>query len=395
MKKDELFDYLVNRLLKNKTFFNMDKTIVEDEVEKLIREQGSYERNLFELYTQYDLESEDNKRIEIGNKILTEVPNDYDIKSDLIFYSTLGTITKIQKLENLEKECYEKLNNEEKIKEDLYLFVEGREYLRMLDKLACLYLDINKKKEYINICEKILSFNPLDSLSMLDTLSLVLFNNGEYNKIQSYYKKHQNNLILKSLDFVIKTLDNKDTKFEIIDLLKRNHFLVYYFANLLEIKKGTISKIADCDYFSYGSLEEMLLTLLDIEETLDQESLERYAKSFYLYKGDEIEKFISNNEKQIMLVIIDQFVDDDPTKEELFTSIKSQQYELLPIEHTEISINELDRILEEMTQKYLITIKDNKIRLTLGGLMHIHTLINRFKGENAYCFEDDSKPLIN
>ena len=51
MKKDELFDYLVNRLLKNKTFLNMDKTIVEDEVEKLIREQGSYERNLFELYT--------------------------------------------------------------------------------------------------------------------------------------------------------------------------------------------------------------------------------------------------------------------------------------------------------------------------------------------------------
>ena len=120
MKKDELFDYLVNRLLKNKTFFNMDKTIVEDEVEKLIREQGSYERNLFELYTQYDLESEDKKRIEIGNKILTEVPNDYDIKSDLIFYSTLGTITKIQKLENLEKECYEKLNNEENSKEDLY-----------------------------------------------------------------------------------------------------------------------------------------------------------------------------------------------------------------------------------------------------------------------------------
>ena len=110
MKKDELFDYLVNRLLKNKPFLNMDKTIVEDEVEKLIREQGSYERNLFELYTQYDLESEDKKRIEIGNKILTEVPNDYDIKSDLIFYSTLGTITKIQKLENLEKECYEKVN---------------------------------------------------------------------------------------------------------------------------------------------------------------------------------------------------------------------------------------------------------------------------------------------
>ena len=91
----------------------------------------------------------------------------------------------------------------------------------------------------------------------------------EYAKIKTLYSKHNKNLILQSLDYVIKVQEGKDVKNEIKALLKRNHYLVYYFANFLDIRQKALDKLPDINYFPFGSLEETMLALLDIEETLE------------------------------------------------------------------------------------------------------------------------------
>ena len=207
MKKSEVFDYLViKELMKEKAFSNVERKKIENKIEKLMDTKGTYENKLLELYVNLYEEEDEVIRKDLRQRILKLVPNDYDIKSDIIFYSVSSPVVKIRELEELEKECYSKLKEHyDDLNEidDFFYYIDGREYIRLIDKIGCLYLDINKKDEYVKTMEKLLSLNPGDNLSVLDNLSLVYFNRKEYAKIKTLYSKHNKNLILQSLDYVI------------------------------------------------------------------------------------------------------------------------------------------------------------------------------------------------
>ena len=400
MKKSEVIHYLVNNeLMKEKAFSNVKEQLIKNKIEKLMNTKGTYEYNLFEIYSMY-YEEEDNKlREDIGKRILKLVPKDFDILSDNVYYANTSTVEKIKELELLEKDCVNELKEKEfplDGSDDLFCFVEGREYIRLLDKIAVCYLDINKKEEYIKTAERILFLNPADSLSMLDNLSLMYFNNKEYLKIQDLYKKHPKNLILQTLDYAIKFHEGKDVKKEMKELLKRNHFIVYYFANYLEIRQKVLDNLKNINYFPYGSIEETLLALLDIEETLDNEALEFYMKSFLYYKGDEIVDYLSEDELNMMYVILDEsnYEDKDPTKEKLYKLIADQKKKAI-LENRKFIPNDdrvfISKMLDTMLEKYLIEIDGVRVSLSLGGMMHMYTIMkfNQKDEEEEILNEDD------
>lgn len=404
MKKSEVFDYLVIKELDlEKSFTNVKRNQLESKIEKLINTKGTYENKLFEIYTVYSEEEDESIKKDLRQRILKLIPNDYDIKSDIIFYSPSSPVVKIRELENLEKECFEHVKKEYDIEEieDFYSYIEGREYVRLLDKIACLYLDLNKKEEYIKLCEKILELNPADSLSVLDNLSLMYFNKKEYNKIKSLYSKHEFNLILKSLNYVIKFQEGKDVTNEIMDLLKRNHYLVYYFSNYLDIRQKALDRLPHFNIFPYGSLQETMLALLDIEETLENEALEIFMKSFLSYKGREIFDFLSEEEINAMYIIsIESNEEDkDPTKERLFKLIEQQHDRAILEERKFIPNNDKERfekMLDTMVEKHLIEINGVRVSLSLGGMMHMYTIMKKeedFEEEDDNLLEDENKMI--
>ena len=230
---------------------------------------------------------------------------------------------------------------------------------------------------------------------MLDNLSLMYFNNKEYLKIQELFKKHPKNLILQTLDYAIKFHEGKDVKKEMKELLKRNHFIVYYFANYLEIRQNALDNLKNINYFPYGSIEETLLALLDIEETLDNEALEFYMKSFLYYKGDEIVDYLSEDEINAMFKIFDEcnYSDKDPTKERIFNVISEQKKQAILEERKFIPNDDrkfLSKMLDTMVDKYLIEINDVRVSLSLGGMMHIYTIMKfNQKDEEEEIFVDE------
>ena len=388
MKKSEVFDYLVIKELDLlPSFSSVERKKIEGKVEKLINKKGTYENRLYELYVNLYEEDEEIIRKDIRQRILQLVPNDYDIISDVVFYSMSSPVVKLRELESLEKKCYEDLKKHYDLNQidDLYYYIEGREYIRLLDKIGCLYLDINKKDDYVKTMEKVLSLNPGDNLSVLDNLSLVYFNRKEYAKIKTLYSKHNKNLILQSLDYVIKVQESKDVKNEIKALLKRNHYLVYYFANFLDIRQKALDKLPDINYFPFGSLEETMLALLDIEETLEDEALEIYMRAFLSYKGDEIVDYLSEDELTAMYLIINEADIDgkDPTKERIYKAFdnqnkkaKLQERKYIP----NIDKDYLEKMLNGMVEKHLIEIDGVRVTLTLGGIMHMYTITKHNEG---------------
>ncbi|MBE6142414.1 MAG: hypothetical protein E7177_00300 [Erysipelotrichaceae bacterium] len=399
MKRKEVIHYLINNeLMKEKAFSNVKEQLIKKKIEKLMNTKGTYEYNLDELYSMY-YEEEDNKlREDIGKRILKLVPKDFDILSDNVYCANTSTVEKIKGLELLEKECVNELKEKEfplDGSDDLFCFVEGREYIRLLDKIAVCYLDINKKEEYLKTAERILFLNPADSLSMLDNLSLMYFNNKEYVKIQDLYKKHPKNLILQTLDYAIKFHEGKDVKKEMKELLKRNHFIVYYFANYLEIRQKALDNLKNINYFPYGSIEETLLALLDIEDTLDNEALELYMKAFLSYRGDAIIDYLSEDEINAMFKIFDEcnYSDKDPTKERIFKAISEQKKQAILEERKFIPNDDrkfLSKMLDTMVDKYLIEINDVRVSLSLGGMMHIYTIMKfNQKDEEEETFVDE------
>ena len=88
MKKSEVFDYLViKELMKEKAFSNVERKKIENKIEKLMDTKGTYENKLLELYVNLYEEEDEVIRKDLRQRILKLVPNDYDIKSDIIFYS--------------------------------------------------------------------------------------------------------------------------------------------------------------------------------------------------------------------------------------------------------------------------------------------------------------------
>lgn len=397
MKKSEVFDYLVIKELDLETSFsNVKRKQIENKIEKLINKKGTYEHELFELYVLYSEETDENIKKDLRKKILKLIPNDYDIKSDVIFYALSSPVVKIRELEKLEKECFEKIKEEYNIEEidNFYSYIECREYVRLLDKIACLYLDLNKKEEYIKICEKILDLNPTDSLSILDSLSLMYFNNKEYSKIQTLYSKHEFNLILKSLNFVINFHDGKDVKKDILDLLKRNHYLVYYFSNYLDIRQKALDRLPHFNTFPYGSLQETMLALIDIEDILDNEALEIYMKAFLSYKGREIFDFLSEDEINAMYIIVSEsnIEEQDPTKEKIYKVFEIQHDKALLEERKYVPNNDrkyLEKMLDTMVEKHLIEINGVRVSLSLGGMMHMYTLMKQNENDEEVTVDEE------
>ena len=403
MKKSEVFDYLVIKELDlEPSFSNVKRKQIENKIDKLINKKGTNEYKLFELYTLYSEEEDENIKKELRERILKIIPNDYDIKSDVIFYSLSSPVVKIRELEKLEKECFENLKKELDIEEieNYYSYIEGREYVRLLDKIACLYLDLNKKDEYMKICERILDLNPTDSLSILDSLSLMYFNNKEYSKIQSLYTKHEFNLILKSLNYVINFHDGKDVKKDILDLLKRNHYLVYYFSNYLDIRQKALDRLPHFNTFPYGSLQETMLALIDIEDILDNEALELYMKAFLSYKGREIFDFLSEDEINAMYIIVSESnrEEQDPTKEKVYKIFEEQHKKALLEERKYIPNNSrdyLEKMLDKMVEKHLIEINGVRVSLSLGGMMHMYTLMKQNENDDEEEVFEEEDSLIS
>lgn len=403
MKKSEVFDYLVIKELDSlPSFSDIERTKIENKIEKLINKKGTYENRLFELYANLYEEDDENIRKDIRQRILQLIPNDYDIISDVIFYSISSPIIKIRELESLEKKCYEDLQKQYDLNQidDLYYYIKGREYIRLLDKIACLYSDINKKEENIKICEKIILLNPGDNLSILDSLSLVYFNRKEYNKIKKLYSTHKKNLILQSLDYVIKVSEGKDVKQEIKSLLKRNHYLVYYFSNFLDIRQKALDKLPDIDYFPFGSLQETMLALLDIEEILEDEALKIYMEAFLSYKGDEIVDYLSEDEITAMYLIVNEADRDnkDPTKERIYKAFDEQKKKAILNERKYIPNNDkeyLEKMLNGMVEKHLIEINGVRVTLTLGGIMHMYTISKHNEGYEEEEGHNVKEILIN
>ena len=403
MKKSEVFDYLVIKELESlPSFSNIERTKIENKIEKLINKKGTYENRLFELYANLYEEDDENIRKDIRQRILQLIPNDYDIISDVVFYSISSPIIKIRELESLEKKCYEDLQKQYDLNQidDLYYYIKGREYIRLLDKIACLYSDINKKEENIKICEKIILLNPGDNLSILDSLSLVYFNKKEYNKIKKLYSTHKKNLILQSLDYVIKVSEGKDVKQEIKSLLKRNHYLVYYFSNFLDIRQKALDKLPDIDYFPFGSLQETMLALLDIEEILEDEALKIYMEAFLSYKGDEIVDYLSEDEITAMYLIVNEADRDnkDPTKERIYKAFDEQKKKAILNERKYIPNNDkeyLEKMLNGMVEKHLIEINGVRVTLTLGGIMHMYTISKHNEGYEEEEGHNAKEILIN
>ena len=403
MKKSEVFDYLVIKELDSlPSFSDIERTKIENKIEKLINKKGTYENRLFELYANLYEEDDENIRKDIRQRILQFIPNDYDIISDVVFYSISSPIIKIRELESLEKKCYEDLQKQYDLNQidDLFYYIKGREYIRLLDKIACLYSDINKKEENIKICEKIILLNPGDNLSILDSLSLVYFNRKEYNKIKKLYSTHKKNLILQSLDYVIKVSEGKDVKQEIKSLLKRNHYLVYYFSNFLDIRQKALDKLPDIDYYPFGSLQETMLALLDIEEILEDEALKIYMEAFLSYKGDEIVDFLSEDEITAMYLIVNEADRDnkDPTKERIYKAFDELKKKAILNERKYIPNNDkeyLEKMLNGMVEKHLIEINGVRVTLTLGGIMHMYTISKHNEGYEEEEGHNAKEILIN
>ena len=403
MKKSEVFDYLVIKELDLlPSFSSVERKKIEGKVEKLINKKGTYENRLYELYVNLYEEDEEIIRKDIRQRILQLVPNDYDIISDVVFYSMSSPVVKLRELESLEKKCYEDLKKHYDLNQidDLYYYIEGREYIRLLDKIGCLYLDINKKDDYVKTMEKVLSLNPGDNLSVLDNLSLVYFNRKEYAKIKTLYSKHNKNLILQSLDYVIKVQESKDVKNEIKALLKRNHYLVYYFANFLDIRQKALDKLPDINYFPFGSLEETMLALLDIEETLEDEALEIYMRAFLSYKGDEIVDYLSEDELTAMYLIVNEsdIEGKDPTKERIYKAFDDQNKKAKLQERKYIPNNDkeyLEKMLNGMVEKHLIEINGVRVGLTLGGIMHMYTITKHNEGSTEEEVIEKKERLIS
>ena len=404
MKKSEVFDYLViKELMKEKAFSNVERKKIENKIEKLMDTKGTYENKLLELYVNLYEEEDEVIRKDLRQRILKLVPNDYDIKSDIIFYSVSSPVVKIRELEELEKECYSKLKEHyDDLNEidDFFYYIDGREYIRLIDKIGCLYLDINKKDEYVKTMEKLLSLNPGDNLSVLDNLSLVYFNRKEYAKIKTLYSKHNKNLILQSLDYVIKVQESKDVKNEIKALIKRNHYLVYYFANFLDFRQKALDKLPDINYFPFGSLEETMLALLDIEETLEDEALEIYMRAFLSYKGDEIVDYLSEDELTAMYLIVNEADRDnkDPTKERIYKAFDDQKKRAILEERKYIPNNDkeyLEKMLNGMVEKHLIEINGVRVTLTLGGIMHMYTITKHNEGSTEEEVIEKKERLIS
>lgn len=405
MKKNEVIHYLINEeLIKRKNSSSLSDQEIE-RIEEKMQTKGTHEYNLYELYCMYYEEESNNIRLDIGKRILKLVPNDYDILSDEIYYSSLSTVEKIKALEELEQKQIKDLLDKEFDfygKDDFYLSIEGREYLRLLDKLSACYLYINKKEEYIQIAEKILLLNPEDSLNILDNLSLVYFNKKEYRKIQDLYGKHQDNLILQTLDYAIKFYDGQNVKKEIESLLLRNHYIVYYFSNYLEIRQKALDKVVDINSFPLGSLEETMLALIAIEDVLDNEALELYMKAFLMYNGDEIVDFLSEDELNMMLMIFDENAIEkkDPTKARMFKVIAEQKKKAI-IDDKKFIPNDdrnfINTMLDKMVEKHLIEIYNTRISLTLGGMMHIYTIMkfNNQSDDEEDLLEEETNNLIS
>ena len=105
MKKSEVFDYLViKELMKEKAFSNVERKKIENKIEKLMDTKGTYENKLLELYVNLYEEEDEVIRKDLRQRILKLVPNDYDIKSDIVYYSVSSPVVKIRELEELEKE---------------------------------------------------------------------------------------------------------------------------------------------------------------------------------------------------------------------------------------------------------------------------------------------------
>ena len=97
MKRKEVIHYLINNeLMKEKAFSNVKEQLIKKKIEKLMNTKGTYEYNLYELYSMYYEEEEEQIRNELGRRILKFVPEDYDIKSDEIYYSKTSVIEKIK-----------------------------------------------------------------------------------------------------------------------------------------------------------------------------------------------------------------------------------------------------------------------------------------------------------
>ena len=97
MKKSEVFNYLVIKELDlEKTFSNVKRKQIENKVEKLMYKEGTYENKLFELYVNLYEEEDETIRKDLRERILKLIPDDYDIKSDIVFYSNSSPVVKIR-----------------------------------------------------------------------------------------------------------------------------------------------------------------------------------------------------------------------------------------------------------------------------------------------------------
>ena len=127
---------------------------------------------------------------------------------------------------------------------------------------------------------------------------------------------------------------------------------------------------------------------------LDNEALELYMKAFLSYKGREIFDFLSEDEINAMCIIVSESnrEEQDPTKEKIYKVFEEQHKKALLEERKYIPNNDrkyLENMLDVMVEKHLIEIDGVRVSLSLGGMMHMYTLMKKDDDYEEENFDED------
>ena len=303
MRSNEVFSCFVARELKKKTEIIKDedeaKRISKELFDLVKEEQANNEETnkLFDLYFSFETETNRDKALELGKKILEIEPNDLDVKSRLLNFTCSTPSEFIRKSLELESETHDEFLKYNDLSEDyltkeednfLYMKIENRGYIRLLDQIGEAYFEEKKFDEAEKYLNFVLNTNPEDDLGVIKKIACIYLSRHneeklrklalkfpENNEIEAclalieYFEKSKDLLKYPTCD-VCKTLFNK--------LININIYLAFFTIHSLYLSEDVLNELNYTSYYSKRSIEEGFLLYRDIYASLSNEDLNQLIK---------------------------------------------------------------------------------------------------------------------
>lgn len=303
MRSNEVFSCFVARELKKKTEIIKDENEVKrisKELFDLVKEEqaNNEETNkLFDLYFSFETETNRDKALELGKKILEIEPSDLDVKSRLLNFTCSTPSEFIQKSLELEKEVHEVFLKNNDLNEDfmskdednfLYMKIENRGYIRLLDQIGEAYFEekkFNEAEKYLNF---VLNTNPEDDLGVIKKIACIYLSGHNEEKLRKLAIKFPENDEIEVCLALIEYFDNsKDLpkyptdevcKTLFSKLVSINIYLAFFVIHSLYLSDEVLNELNYTSYYSKKSIEEGFLLYRDIYAALSDEDLKQLIK---------------------------------------------------------------------------------------------------------------------